>query len=185
METNSLSERNAVYSHIEEAYCKVVYTYTTHIVQAAKIHRRNNFLKWAQIILSAISAVGFIGNVITNQNALIWIGGICSCTLLVLSAYFKEHDLSSVYKEHLTTSNRLWLIREKYLALLADYDSLTADEIRKKRDSLTKETAEIYEAAPITDSSSYSKAQTMLKEQESQSFTREELNKMLPESLRR
>lgn len=34
-----------VYNQIEEAYGKIVYTYTTHIIQASRIKKKNAFLK--------------------------------------------------------------------------------------------------------------------------------------------
>lgn len=66
-----------VYNQIEEAYGKIVYTYTTHIIQASRIKKKNAFLKWSEIILSAISAGGFLATVITDTAVLSWIGGLC------------------------------------------------------------------------------------------------------------
>ena len=59
------------------------------------------------------------------------------------------------------------------------------DEIISRRDDLQLRVAKIYDEAPLTDAKSYSLAQKALKENESQFFTRDELNKMLPESLRK
>ena len=68
---------------------------------------------------------------------------------------------------------------------MTDYDTMTRDEVVVKRDGLQKELSKIYDEAPLTDSKSYALAQTSLKENQSQFFSREELNQMLPESLRR
>lgn len=185
METNSLQSDIALYSQIEEAYGKVVYTYTTQVIHAGRLHKRNTALKWGQLILSAISTGGFIGTLITSQILLTWIGGICSTALLVLTAYFKDVDLSAVHKKHLDASNQLWLLRELYLSLLTDFSTLSREEIICKRDDLQLRVAKVYDDAPLTDAKSYSMAQKALKENEAQFFTREELNQMLPESLRK
>lgn len=185
METNSQQHKDALYSMLEEAYGKVVYTYTAQVIHAGRLKRRNSFLKWLQIILSAVSTGGFLGSVITNQAALVWVGGICSTALLVLTAYFKDSDFSNTYARHHITSNNLWEVREEYLALLTDFHVLTTEEISKKRDDLRKKTSKIYENAPLTDARSYSLAQKAIKEEESQFFSREELNQMLPEKLRK
>lgn len=185
MEINSHRYRDALYSQIEEAYGKVVYTYTTQIIHAERLHKRNNVLKWFQLILSAISTGGFIGTLISNQVVLTWIGGLCSTALLVLTAYFKDTNISTLYKQHLDTSNQLWLLREQYLSLLIDFENLSHEEIVKQRDKLQMRVSEIYNSAPITDSKSYAKAQRALKENEAQFFNREELDKMLPERLRK
>lgn len=152
-----------VYNQIEEAYGKIVYTYTTHIIQASRIKKKNAFLKWSEIILSAISAGGFLATVITDTAVLSWIGGLCSTALLVLSSYFKEVDLVQVQKEHLNTSNKLWALREDYLSLLIDFDKTDYEAIKETRKRLKEE----------------------LQKKESQFFTRDELNNILPIELRK
>lgn len=185
MEANSQQHKDLLYSTIEDAYGKVVYTYTTQIIHAARLKQRNSALKWLQIILSAISTGGFLGSIITNQTVLVWLGGLCSTALLVLTAYFKDSEFSNTYARHQVTSNSLWAVREEYLALLTDFCSLTIEEITKKRDDLRKKTSKIYENAPLTDEKSYTLAQKKIKKEESQFFSREELNQILPEKLRK
>ena len=174
-----------VYNQIEEAYGKIVYTYTTHIIQASRIKKKNAFLKWSEIILSAISAGGFLATVITDTAVLSWIGGLCSTALLVLSSYFKEVDLVQVQKEHLNTSNKLWTLREDYLSLLIDFDKTDYEAIKETRKRLKEEVAEVYNNAPITDEKSYTLAKEELQKKESQFFTRDELNNILPIELRK
>lgn len=87
--------------------------------------------------------------------------------------------------EHIKTMNALWLIREHYVSLLTDFGALSEEDIRQKRDLLLEKTAEIYNVAPLTDEKSYEEAQRALKEQEEQFFTQEELNRILPQHLRR
>ena len=185
MEADSQHCDSTLYNQIEEAYGKVVYTYTTQVIHAARLHKKYTALKWWQLILSAVSTSGFIGTIITNQLLLTWVGGICSTILLVLTAYFKDTDLSAIHKLHLETSNKLWLLRELYLSLLTDFSTLSREEIVARRDDLQERVAKVYASAPLTDDRSYSLAQKALKDNESQFFSREELNKMLPETLRK
>lgn len=185
MEANSLYYDCTLYNQIEEAYAKVVYTYTTQVIHAERLYKRYKALKWGQLILSAVSTGGFIGTLITNQMLLTWIGGMCSTILLVLTAYFKDSDLSAVHKQHLETANQLWLHKELYLSLLTDFPTLSRAEIVSKRDELQSRVAQVYDAAPLTDEKSYSLAKKKIKENESQFFSRQELNQMLPETLRR
>ncbi len=185
MAVNSRTYSEQLYSQIEDAYGKLLYTYTTQIVEAGRVAKKNRRLKWAQFILSALSTGGFIGTIISNQQVLIWVGGLCSTALLVLTAYFKDVDFSALQKSHLDTSNKLWLIREKYISLLTDFDVLSDEEIQLKRDGLQQETSAVYDEAPITTEKSYSIAQDLLKNKEAQYFSRDELNKMLPQHLRK
>lgn len=185
MDTNSLNSDFTLYNQIEEAYGKVVYSYTTQVIHAGRLHKKYTALKWFQLILSAVSTGGFIGTLISNQIILTWVGGICSTLLLVLTAYFKDVDLSAIHKRHLKTSNQLWLLREQYLSLLTDFSTLSREEIVHRRDDLQERIAKVYNEAPLTDAKSYSLAQEALKENESQFFSRHELNQMLPETLRK
>lgn len=185
MDTNSRYSDFTLYNQIEEAYGKVVYTYTTQVIHAGRLHKIYTTLKWIQLILSAVSTGGFIATLITNQILLTWIGGICSTFLLVLTAYFKDADLSAIHKLHLDTSNKLWLLRDQYLSLLTDFPTLSREDVVSRRDDLQERVAAVYAAAPLTDNKSYCLAQKALKENESQFFSRQELNQMLPEALRK
>ena len=93
--------------------------------------------------------------------------------------------MSARQMKHFDTSNKLWVIREKYISLLTDFDSLEEAQIVNMRDYLQDETSRIYAEAPITSEKSYSKAQKLLKNKEAQFFTQEELNQILPQHLRK
>lgn len=185
MEQNSLSYEEKLYAQIEDAYGKLLYTYTTQLIHAGRINRNNHIFKWAQIILSAISTGGFIGTIVSSETALIWVGGLCSTALLVLTAYLKDNNLATLYLKHLDTANKLWIQREQYLSLLTDCTILCTDEIVLRRDALQEKTASVYDTAPITDDKSFEIAKKSLKENEAQFFTRDELNYLLPLSLRK
>ena len=185
MESNSQLFEKAIYNQIEEAYAKVMYTYTTQIIHAGRLKKRSNVLKWILLILSALSTGGFIGTLVTDQTIMLWISGLCSTVILVLTSYFKDQDLFEKYTTHYTTANKLWLMRERYLSLLTDFSIMSHDEIIKQRDILIDETSKIYDEAPLTDEKSYKRAQKALKKDESQFFSRKEINLMLPEVLRK
>lgn len=185
MDQSSLQHDDILYNQIEEAYGKVVYTYTTHIIHAGRLYKRNSRLKWLQIILSALSTGGIFSVIFINKFAVKVLTALCSTAMLVLTSYFKDRDLSAIYRQHVETSNKLWGARENYLSFLVDYPYLSDQERKNRRDVLQQEVSAIYKEAPLTDSKSYALAQKALKEKESQFFTREELNQMLPQLLRR
>ena len=62
-------------NQIIDLHGKVVYTYTTHHKIQNRLERINKGVKISQIILTAVSTVGFLATVITNQYLLAWIGG--------------------------------------------------------------------------------------------------------------
>ena len=183
METSS-PHKGALRTQTREAYGRIVYTYTTHLKKMNRLDKNNRDIKYAQILLSAISTGGFLGSLITNQFVMICIGGIFSTALLFLNLYFKDFNLAEESKQHRIASDNIWLIREQYISLLTDFDVLSEDDIIAKRDELQKLTFEVYNKSPKTDAKSYSDAQKALKTEEEQFFTPEEIDKMLPAHLR-
>ena len=177
--------KQALMVQLREAYGRIVYSYTTHLKMMERLIRKNRKIKYVQIGLSAISAGGFIGAVITNEATLTCIGGIFSTILLGINLFFKDFNLHAEIDQHRTASNDLWLIRERYISLLTDFDILEEDEIKAKRESLQIETFETYKVSPKTDSKSYLATQRSLKTEEEQFFTSGELDRILPEHLRK
>ena len=56
MEASSRPYDPALYNQIEEAYGKVVYTYTTQVIHAGRLYKRYKVLKWGAVnIISHIN----------------------------------------------------------------------------------------------------------------------------------
>lgn len=182
---NENDYRKKIYSQIQDEYGRLTYTYVTHNKDAGIDTVTASRFKTAQIILSAITTGGLIGIIVTNQQAVSIITAILSALLLIINAFLKGRNYDEEAKKHSDVANQLWPIREQYLSLLTDFDSLDIAEIRNKRDELLNRTAEIYAKTPPTSSKAYGKAQKALKEDEEQFFSQRELNKMLPDRLRK
>lgn len=180
----SSQHKEALRTQIREACGRIVYTYTTHLKKMNRLDKNNRYIKYAQIALSAISTGGFVGSMITNQFVLTCIGGIFSTALLFLNLYFKDFNLAEESKQHRIASDNIWIIRERYISLLTDFDVLSEDEIVAKREELQKLTFDVYNKSPKTDAKSYAAAQRALKTEQEQFFTPEEIDKMLPAHLR-
>lgn len=88
-------------------------------------------------------------------------------------------DIDERISKHGAVTHDLWLIREKYQSVLADYEDIELSKIRKIRDELRESTSRIYTFAPKTSKRSYDKAKKALKEDEEQSFTEKELDSLL------
>lgn len=178
-------EKKSLEIQLREAYGRVTYTYTTHLKQADRLISKNKLLKCIQIGLSAFTTGGLLGKIFTNNNFLTIFAGLCSTISLGLNLYFKNFDLAGEAKNHQNIADKLWLVREKYVSLLTDLNRLSINDITNERDTLMHETHEIYISASKTDSKSYKLAQRALKSEEEQFFTEEELDKILPDHLRR
>ena len=179
-----VSYRRKLKTQIREAYGRLVYTYTAHWKQIDRLVSKNNRIKASQIVLSAISTGGFIGTAISDQIFVTWIGGIVSTILLAINLYFKDFSIAVDIKMHRKAADDLWLVREKYISLLTDFDDMSEELIIQKRDELQKLTSEIYQQAPPIDNRSYNSAKKALQKDEEQFFRAVEIDKILPEHLR-
>lgn len=172
-------------TQIREAYGRVLYTMTAHEKQAKRLRTIDNFIKIIQIILSALTTGSFLTSVLYNEQLASIIGAILSFLLLVFNLYTKNFTLIEDAKEHEKAGNLLWKVREEYVSLLTDFEKLSEENIIIIREKLHERVYEIYSSTPRTNSRSYKKAQIALKDEDEQSFSEEELDHILLDSLKR
>lgn len=148
---------------------------------------RLNRVQWGQIILSAITTGGLVTTLFGGSQCGVIIGAFTSTALLILNAIVKNFDLGEVAQKHKQAANDLWLIREKYLSLLVDLRKLDnpIESIQKQRDDLLEQLHSVYVGAPSTTSDAYHDAQKALKILEEMTFSKDEIESLLPVELRR
>lgn len=186
MERNSQhSQGYKIESQIREAYGRVTYTQTCHDKTINRLLELNDKIKVWQIVLSAITTSGFIVTIFAEDMVASIGGALISLALLILNTYTKNFNLVELAKEHKIASDLLWKIREEYVTLLIDFETLDSGIIMNKRDELQERTWNVYSNSPRTDSKSYSEAQKALKKEEEQTFSEHEIDVMLPNSIRR
>ena len=172
---------------VRECYGRVVYSHKTHEKCADILLTRLGRIKLLQIVLSSMTTAGFIAMIfgVGSVGAVICV--VISTTLLVLNAYTKNHDLGELAQKHRQAAADLWLIREKYLALVTDLrvgeESLA--KITNRRDALLEDLHGVYLGAPSTTYQAYKKAQKALQQLDEMTFSDAEIDALLPSSLRR
>lgn len=182
--------RTALEAQIRECFGRVVYSTKTHEKCADLCMGRLQWIKIAQIVLSAITTGGLLTAILGDpkvaQVAMV-VSTIFSTVLLVLTAYMKDVDPGQQAEKHKKTASELWDIRESYLSILSDLHDGNLDIVtsRGKRDELQSRLASIYATAPRTNSKAYGIASDGLKTQGEMTFSDEEIDKFLPATLRR
>ena len=172
-------------SQIREAYGRIVYTQTCHNKKIDRLRNLDSNIKLGQIVLSAIATTGFFVTIFSDEKIGSIIGAIFSLILLILNSYAKNFNLGEISQDHKVAADALWKIREEYVSLLTDFEILTVEKIMDKRNELQERTAAVYSTSPPTDSKSYMAAQKALKTEEEQTFSEQEIDVMLPNSIRR
>lgn len=174
-------------AQVRECYGRVVYSHKTHEKCADILLSRLSAIKLWQIILSSVTTAGFLAAIVGAGPVGAVIGVVVSTALLVLNAFTKNYDLGALAQKHRQAAADLWLIREKYLALITDLriGKESLEKASARRDALLEDLHGAYTGAPSTTFAAYRKAQKALQEQEEMTFSDDEINAFLPKELRR
>lgn len=186
MEQNFLAnEREKLESQIRESFGRIVYSQTCQEKKIQQLLETHKKIELSKIILSGITAGSMITVIFTNSLIINILSALISTGTFILNTLFKENNYIETAQLHRAAADALWLIREEYVSLLVDFNILDDNEIRDKRDELMKRTSDVYSNSPRTDKKSYKEAQKALKIEEEQTFHEEEIDNMLPNSIRR
>lgn len=185
MEPNS--PHKLLESQIREIYGRVVYTHKTHEKCADVLKTRSDFIKFMEIILSAATTTSILIVVFGEGRSFQFIAALCSTILLGITLYSKDFNLLAIAEKHKQAALNILEIREKLLSLLVDIriGNKEIDQLQESRDLLNKQLINVYKGAPKTINKAYSIASKALKENEEFTFSDEEIDKFLPENLRR
>lgn len=172
---------------IRESFGKVAYSHKTHEKAAEIESSQVGLIKWVNIILTTLTSGTLVGTIVTNETALLYIGGVFSSFTLAFAIFQLSFNPEKAAEKHRQTAKELWLIREKYLSLIADVlgGELSNDTITSRRDQLIADLHMVYKFAPATTSKAYKKAQEALQINEELTFSDVEIDKLLPKGLRR
>lgn len=157
------NSRRKLLSQISDSAGNVLYTYSAHWAMVNRLRSRQTGIKITQIILTALSTGGFLASIIAGIPWLSWVGGFTSATALGLNLYSLNFNLPSDIKSHTDAANELWDAKEAYRSLFCDFDELTNDEIRIRRDEITNKVSLINKKYPGTDDKAFTKAQKDIK----------------------
>ncbi len=186
-QTDEPDARELIEAQVRECYGRVVYSHKTHEKCADVLLARLSKIKLWQIFLSAITTGGFIAVIFGAGLVGAMIGVVVSTALLVLNAYTKNYDLGEIAQKHRQAAADLWLIRERYLALITDLrvSNESIEKVTTRRDAILTDLHSVYSGAPSTNDQAYKKAQEGLQRLEEMTFSEAELDALLPAELRK
>lgn len=115
METHSRTEdstepKNAFEGQLKELFGRAAYSHKTHEKCADILLSKLTRITWAQIILSALSAGGYVSTFLGTGIFGSIGGSILSASLLALNLYTKDNDLGELASKHRRTAIDIWLI---------------------------------------------------------------------------
>jgi SMODS and SLOG-associating 2TM effector domain family 4 len=168
--------------HIRLSFGSMVGAYEGHTEAAARLARWAGYAKAGILVLLGLTAAASIASVVR--------GGVYTMSAAVLSAIafatgaaFVAIDPETRVYAHRATAARLWLICEKYRALLTEIHDELIDlpAIAQRRDALQKEASELFVQAPPADRATYEIARKTL----GAAYSDQQVDQFLPLPLRR
>lgn len=155
------SEQINIYSNqIDFCYGNVEWTHKIHEKAADFYTTVNNWLRWAQLILSFVIGADVIKQYGTESpvvgSILVW----CAVGLALINTISKTFDFSGRASKHIIAANSLWGLREDYRSFRNDIKAgiLNIDQIILRRKELQDAVQEVYKTAPRTFDWAYEKA---------------------------
>jgi len=171
--------------HLRLTFGHVVYRHRAHARLAQSLMRWSRRLRAAEV-LTMLAVVLTAGAAAFNKGQGYAIASaILAAIALVILVLHLTIDLDTPAQTHTICAGRLWLIRERYRALLTDLadGSVDVDGARRGRDALMNELHAIYERAAVVDREAYQSASQAAAALDDVSLSDEEIDRFLPQSL--
>ncbi|MEK6522479.1 MAG: SLATT domain-containing protein [Empedobacter falsenii] len=180
-------QKKVLESQIREIYGRVVYTHKTHEKCADVLKERSDCLKFSEIFLSAATTTSILIVVFGDGKVFQIIAAVCSTILLGITLYSKDFNLLAIAEKHKQAALDVLEVREKLLSLLVDIriGNIQIEELQNRRNILNEQLINVYKGAPKTINKAYQIASKALQKNEEFTFSDEEIDKFLPESLRK
>jgi hypothetical protein len=173
--------------HLRLTFAHVVHRQRAHSQLARTLSMWGRRLRAAEVLLMVAVAFTAGAAALTNRYAYAVVASILAVLAVVtlLGSLMMELDVSA--QTHLVCSGRLWLMRERYRALMADLNdgAIDLEGARRGRDDLMNELHTIYERAALVDREAYQSASKAVAGFDDVTFSDEEIDTFLPESLQK
>ena len=180
-------QKNLLESQIRETYGRVVYTHKTHEKCADLLKYRSDCLKFIEIALSALTTTSILVVLLGDGIIFQFIAALFSTALLGLTLYSKDFNLLAIAEKHKQAALDILEVRELFLSLLVDIriGNKAIEELQQRRDELNEKLVNTYRGAPKTINKAYQIASKALQQNEEFTFSDAEIDKFLPEKLRK
>jgi hypothetical protein len=173
--------------HIRLSFGGVVHGYKAHSAIAQRLTQRLWMVRIGEMVLLAGALAAAITAAMRSDVRYVVLSAVLVGLALAVFTFYVAVNLESQIYAHRWCASRLWLIREKYRALLSEMrdGTITLETVRDRRDQLLTELHAITEHAPLVDRPTYQSARQALTAPADSALTDEEIDAFLPPSLRK
>lgn len=171
---------------VRELYGRVAWTHKTHEKDREIWSRRVRLTRWINVVLIGITSTLATVGAISNSQIIFVVTSIVGAVSTAFVVYQLSFNPGKAEAEHRMAAKRLLYLRDQYLILIQEAMSgrTSIQQLQNKLESLHREASIVYEYAPDSSSKAYTAASEALKTKEELTFSREEIDMLLPEDLR-
>ncbi len=172
---------------VRDSYASVVWSHKIQEKQADIYAEKFKKMENVNIGAASLTSVGIVALIFTDPLWVKLVSALISFATGYITAYFKSFDLRKSITSHKAAANKLIAVRDQYKVLLAEI-KLKVDSVEillARYKELVEKTDAIYLEAPTTTDKAVVKASKALKIKKDNTFTDEEIDSLLPLSLRR
>jgi hypothetical protein len=175
-----------VVDHIRLSFGSVVTAYGGHAAAAARLSRRAWYAKVAMLSFVALAAVAVLLAQGRGPRFHVTAGALAALGFVACALYVALDPEPRIYA-HRATAARLWLLCEKYRALLTEVhdELLDVPSITRRRDALLQETSRVFEQSPPADQQTDDIVRRTLLGEPRGDLRDGDLDQLLPAALRR
>jgi len=175
-----------IVDHVRLSFASTLAAYEAHADAAAKMARWNSH---AKLVLLSVSGLAAISGAIATQQGFAWqvaTAILCACTFGTAAAYVSLNQQPLLYG-HRITAAKLWVVCEKYRALLAEMHegAIDLNGLRDRRTALINEAASILEQAAPDDRYTFEIARESLSGPKGAGYPDWLIDRYLPAGLRK
>jgi len=172
--------------HVRLSFASVLASYEAHAEAAAKLARWSSYSKLG---LLAVSGVTTVVATIATQGGFGWqvTTALLAAAVFISAAIYVATNQQPLMYGHRVSAARLWVICEKYRALIAELHDGTIDPalLQERRNALIHETATVMEQVTPDDRYTYEIAKESLSGPKGAGYSDAVIDRYLPEGLRK
>jgi hypothetical protein len=175
----------SVIDHIRLSFGSAIAAYEGHAEAAGRLALWSWYAKLATLVLAAGTAV-LSGLAVQRGGVYQPVAAVVAVIALIGVAAYVAFDPQPRIYGHRASAARLWLVCEKFRALLAEAhdELLDLSAIKEKRNALLQEVAGILEQGPPADRETYRITRNVLAGTHQEGYSDADVDRYLPQSLR-
>ncbi len=186
-----MSDKNNKYYMLEDnvrnKFIGVVWSHKIQEKQADIYLKKYRGLETIKIVCATITSIGIISTIFSDEILIKILSALLSFVVLTITAIFKSFDYQNLINKHKNTANKLLIERDKFrhLLLKIKLETGSVDDLIVEIEKISNELSDVYLSAPQTTDKAVRQASKALNKNKDNTFTEEEIDSNLPESLRR